>query len=294
MSATSDHLNQDGLKKLAARENLTFLGLTLPYLLMVAFLIVIPVGWLFYLSFIGRDGTFSFENYERMITSRSYMRIFITTFTISILTTIICTLIGYPLAYFMAKLSRKWANICMVGVLIPFWTSLLVRTYAWLVLLQKKGLLNNIALDLGLISEPIKIVHNTTGTLIGMVHIMLPFLILPLYANMRAIDKDCLKAASSLGATPTRAFWTVFFPLSLPGLFAGLLIVFVLCLGFYVTPAILGGGRVIMAAMKISSNIELYFSWGAASALGVVLLVVTAIILYIASKLVSLDQFGNK
>ena len=111
---------------------------------------------------------------------------------------------------------------------------------------------------------------------------------------MRAIDKDCLKAASSLGATPTRAFWTVFFPLSLPGLFAGLLIVFVLCLGFYVTPAILGGGRVIMAAMKISSNIELYFSWGAASALGVVLLIVTAIILYIASKLVSLDQFGNK
>jgi putative spermidine/putrescine transport system permease protein/spermidine/putrescine transport system permease protein len=222
------------------------------------------------------------------------MRIFITTFKISILTTIICTLIGYPLAYFMSQLSRKWANICMVGVLIPFWTSLLVRTYAWLVLLQKKGLLNNIALDLGLISEPIKIVHNTTGTLIGMVHIMLPFLILPLYANMRAIDKDCLKAASSLGATPTRAFWTIFFPLSLPGLFAGLLIVFVLCLGFYVTPAILGGGRVIMAAMKISSNIELYFNWGAASALGVVLLVVTAIILYIASKLVSLDQFGNK
>ena len=294
MSATSDHLNQDRLKKLAARESLTFLGLTLPYLLMVALLIVIPVGWLFYLSFIGRDGTFSFENYERMVTSRSYMRIFITTFKISILTTIICTLIGYPLAYFMSQLSRKWANICMVGVLIPFWTSLLVRTYAWLVLLQKKGLLNNIALDLGLISEPIKIVHNTTGTLIGMVHIMLPFLILPLYANMRAIDKDCLKAASSLGATPTRAFWTIFFPLSLPGLFAGLLIVFVLCLGFYVTPAILGGGRVIMAAMKISSNIELYFNWGAASALGVVLLVVTAIILYIASKLVSLDQFGNK
>jgi putative spermidine/putrescine transport system permease protein/spermidine/putrescine transport system permease protein len=182
----------------------------------------------------------------------------------------------------------------MIGVLIPFWTSLLVRTYAWLVLLQKKGLINNIALDIGLISEPIKFVHNTTGTLIGMVHIMLPFLILPLYANMRSIDKDCLKAASSLGATPTRAFWTVFFPLSLPGLTAGLLIVFVLCLGFYVTPAILGGGRVIMAAMKISSNIELYFSWGAASALGVVLLVITSIILFIASKLVSMDQLGKR
>lgn len=289
-----EKLNQQGLQLISSKERLTFLGLSLPYFLVVALLIILPVGWLFYLSFIGRDGGFSFENYERMIKSRAYIRIFITTFKISILTTLICVLIGYPLAYFMSQLTRKWANICMIGVLIPFWTSLLVRTYAWLVLLQKKGLLNNMAIDIGLISEPIKFVHNTTGTLIGMVHIMLPFLILPLYANMRSIDKECIKAASSLGATPTRAFWTVFFPLSLPGLLAGLLIVFVLCLGFYVTPAILGGGRVIMAAMKISSNIELYFSWGAASALGVVLLVVTGIILFIASKLVSLDQLGNR
>ena len=289
-----EKLNEDGLQKVAFKERLTLFGLTLPYLIFVAALIIIPVGWLFYLSFIGRDGGFSFENYERMTKSRAYIRIFITTFKISILTTLICAVIGYPLAYFMSQLSRRWASICMIGVLIPFWTSLLVRTYAWLVLLQKKGLINNIALDIGLISEPIKFVHNTTGTLIGMVHIMLPFLILPLYANMRSIDKDCLKAASSLGATPTRAFWTVFFPLSLPGLTAGLLIVFVLCLGFYVTPAILGGGRVIMAAMKISSNIELYFSWGAASALGVVLLVITSIILFIASKLVSMDQLGKR
>lgn len=289
-----EKLNEDGLQKVAFKERLTLFGLTLPYLIVVAALIIIPVGWLFYLSFIGRGGGFSFENYERMTKSRAYIRIFITTFKISILTTLICAIIGYPLAYFMSQLSRRWASICMIGVLIPFWTSLLVRTYAWLVLLQKKGLINNIALDIGLISEPIKFVHNTTGTLIGMVHIMLPFLILPLYANMRSIDKDCLKAASSLGATPTRAFWTVFFPLSLPGLTAGLLIVFVLCLGFYVTPAILGGGRVIMAAMKISSNIELYFSWGAASALGVVLLVITSIILFIASKLVSMDQLGKR
>ena len=175
-------LNQKGLQKVAANERFTFFGLTLPYLIMVTALIVIPVGWLFYLSFIGRDGSFSFENYERMMKSKAYIRIFITTFKISILTTIICAAIGYPLAYFMSQLSRKWANICMIGVLIPFWTSLLVRTYAWLVLLQKKGLLNNMAIEMGLITEPIKIVHNTTGTLIGMVHIMLPFLILVLTA----------------------------------------------------------------------------------------------------------------
>lgn len=294
MNSISNNINQEDLKRLAAREGLTFFGLTLPYLIMVIALIAIPVGWLFYLSFIGRDGTLSLENYERMWKSKAYIKIFITTFKISILTTIICAAIGYPLSYFMSQLSRKWANICMIAVLIPFWTSLLVRTYAWLVLLQKKGLINNILIDSGLITEPLKFVHNTTGTLIGMVHIMLPFLILPLYANMRSIDKDCLKAASSLGATPTRAFWTVFLPLTLPGLLAGLLIVFVLCLGFYVTPAILGGGKVIMAAMKISTNIEMYFNWGAASALGVVLLVVTGIILFVASKLISLDQLGNR
>ena len=292
MALTEENLNESILKKLDQKENYTLFGLSQPYLFLIFFLIIIPVGWLFYMSFIGRDGSLSMENYMRMWKSKAYMRIFITTFKISFLTTLICALLGYPLTYFMSQLSNRWANICLIGVLLPFWTSLLVRTYAWLVLLQRKGLINNLGLDLGIISEPIKFVHNTSGTLIGMAHIMLPFLILPLYANMRAIDKDCLKAAANLGATPTRAFWTVFFPLSIPGLLAGLLIVFVICLGFYVTPAVLGGGKVIMAAMKISANIELYFSWGAASALGVVLLVVTMIILYIASKLVSIDQVG--
>ena len=294
MAALNAHLNEQALKRLDRQERFNLFGLTLPYLGLVSLLIIIPIGWLFYMSFIGRDGTLSFENYTRMLDSKAYIRIFITTFKISFLTTLICALIGYPLTYFMSQLPKKWAGICMIGVLIPFWTSLLVRTYAWLVLLQKKGLLNNLLIDFEIISEPIKFVHNTSGTLIGMAHIMLPFLILPLYANMRSIDKDCVRAAASLGATPSRAFWTVFFPLSIPGLLAGLLIVFVLCLGFYVTPAVLGGGRVIMAAMKISSNIELYFSWGAASALGVVLLVVTMAILFIASKLVSIDQISNR
>ena len=294
MTIVSGHVNEHQLKKLDRNERFKLFGLTLPYLGLVSCLIIIPIGWLFYMSFIGKDGSLSLEHYTRMLDSKAYIRIFITTFKISFLTTLICVVIGYPLTYFMSQLPKKWAGVCMIGVLIPFWTSLLVRTYAWLVLLQKKGLLNNVLIDLEIIAEPIKFVHNTSGTLIGMAHIMLPFLILPLYANMRSIDKDCVRAAASLGAKPSRAFWTVFFPLSIPGLLAGLLIVFVLCLGFYVTPAVLGGGRVIMAAMKISSNIELYFSWGAASALGVVLLVVTMAILFLASKLVSLDQISTR
>jgi putative spermidine/putrescine transport system permease protein/spermidine/putrescine transport system permease protein len=298
MSSTQNlsrgHINEGKLNQLDRQERNTLFGLTVPYFVLVFGLILLPIGWLCYMSFIGRDETLSLDNYRRIWESKAYLRIFKTTFQISVLTTLLCAVLGYPLTYFMSQLSKKWANICLIGVLIPFWTSLLVRTYAWLVLLQKKGLINTLAVDWGLWSEPIKFVHNTSGTLIGMVHIMLPFLILPLYANMRTIDKDCLKAAANLGATPTRAFWTVFFPLSLPGLFAGLLIVFVLCLGFYVTPALLGGGKVIMVAMKISDNIELYYSWGAASALGVVLLVVTMIILFIASKLVPIDQVGSR
>lgn len=288
--APTDDLNAAGLKADAARERLALFGLASPALLLVLIVMVLPVGWLFFISFVGDDGQFTLANYTRMLNSKSYVRIFNTTFQVSLLTTGICILIGYPLAYFMAQLPSRMANLCMITVLIPFWTSLLVRTYAWLVLLQRKGLVNSWAIDLGLWDEPIKLVHNLTGTLIGMVHIMLPFLVLPLYGSMKAISKDYLLAASNLGAGPVQAFWRVYFPLSLPGLFAGSLIVFVLCLGFFVTPAVLGGGKIIMVSMRIATDIEMFFNWGVASALGVVLLVLTLIVLWVASKVMRLDQ----
>jgi ABC-type spermidine/putrescine transport system permease subunit I len=157
----------------------------------------------------------------------------------------------------------------------------LVRTYAWLVILQRRGLINEWLQGLGLISEPLPLVHNMLGTVIGMVHVMLPFLILPLYASMKAIDPVLLRAAANCGASPATAFRQVFLPLSLPGLAAGVGLVFVLCLGFFVTPSLLGGGKVAMWAMQIADNISLYANWGAASALGVALLVVTAAILWL-------------
>ena len=282
--------NAEGLRRDARRERMALFGLCSPALLLVLVIMVIPVGWLFWISFLGDDGSFSLEHYHRMVKSKSYARTFRTTFEVSFITTAVCILIGYPLAYLLSQLPRRAANLCLIAVLLPFWTSLLVRTYAWLVLLQKRGLVNEWAIDLGLWDEPIKIVHNMTGTLIGMVHIMLPFLVLPVYSSMTQIDRDYLKAASNLGAGPTRAFWTVFFPLSMPGLLAGSLMVFVLCLGFYVTPAVLGGGKVILVSMKIASNIELFVNWGAASALGVVLLVLTSLSLWIASRFVNLGK----
>ena len=290
MSATAT--NQAELQFDERLERLKLFGLASPAILLILVILVIPVGWLFYVSFIGADGSFSLENYERMLRRKSYARIFRTTFEVSFLTTGLCILIGYPLAYFISQLPSRLANLCLITVLLPFWTSLLVRTYAWLVLLQKRGLVNEWAISLGLWDEPIKIVHNMTGNLIGMVHIMLPFLILPVYGAMRAVSQDYMKAAANLGASPHRAFWTVFFPLTLPGLFAGSVMVFILCLGFFVTPAVLGGGKVIMVSMKIVSNIELFVNWGAASALGVVLLVSTMIILWIASRFLNFERLA--
>jgi ABC-type spermidine/putrescine transport system permease subunit I len=289
-------LNETLLKKQGVQEQRMLLSLATPAVLAVIAIVVIPVGWLFYLSFTGNDGEFSLANYQRMIEYKSYARTFVTTFQVSMLTTLICIMIGYPLAYFLAMLPERLAGFFMLAVLLPFWTSLLVRTYAWLVLLQKNGILNDFAMSIGLWDSPLKLVHNLTGTLIGMAHIMLPFLVLPLYGSMRKIQRDLMHAASNLGASPIQAFWKIYFPMSISGLVAGSLIVFVLCLGFYVTPAVLGGGRVVMVATQITAILENQFDWGAASALGVVLLVATLVILTVATKLFKLDAalFGKQ
>jgi len=291
----ADPPNEKNLRVQGEREQWMLLSLATPALLAIVLIIIIPVGWLFYLSFIGSDGQLSLENYQKMIQYKSYARVFVTTFQVSILTTLLCILIGYPLAYFLAILPQRMAGFFMLAVLLPFWTSLLVRTYAWLVLLQKNGILNDFAISAGIWETPVKLVHNMTGTLIGMAHIMLPFLVLPLYGSMRKIERDMMHAASNLGASPIQAFWKVYFPLSLSGMVAGSLIVFVLCLGFYVTPAVLGGGRVVMVATQITAILENQYNWGAASALGVVLLLATIIILYLAARFLKLDAalFGK-
>ena len=277
-------------------EEWVLLGLSLPAIFVIALVVILPVGWLFYLSFVDGHGSFSLEHYQKMVEYKSYARVFITTFKVSALTTLLCIVLGYPIAYFLAALPSRWSGIFMLAVLLPFWTSLLVRTYAWLVLLQRKGLLNDLAIQIGLWDSPVKLVHNMTGTLIGMAHIMLPFLVLPLYGAMKKIEPDMMQAASNLGASPVRAFFSIYLPLSVSGLVAGALIVFVLCLGFYVTPAVLGGGRVVMVATQITAILEHQFDWGAASALGVVLLLATVLVLYLAGRFFKFDTalFGKR
>lgn len=285
--------NAEQLKAQGRFENLSLSSLAAPGFALILVIVLVPIAWLFWLSVRDAKG-FTAAHYLRLL-HPSYLLTLQTTFELSFLVTGICILIGYPLAYVIAQAKGRMAAILLMLVMFPIWTSLLVRCYAWLVLLQRRGLVNNWLTDLGLIETPLRLMHNFTGTTIGMVHIMLPFMVLPLYGSMRAISSDYVRAASSLGASPVKAFWQIFVPLSLPGLAAGIIIVFVLCLGFYVTPALLGGGRVMMWSMQIERNITYHADWGAASALGVVLLVMTLGILWLVGRIVGFDKIvGGK
>lgn len=275
---SGDAANRDGLAWDAAVERLVSLGFALPCIAVVTVAVVLPCGWLFYLSLYGADGTLSFENYARIIEGASYTRIFITTFQVSLATVLACVLIGVPLAAFINGLPPKTAVLFLAAVLLPFWTSLLVRAYAWLVLLQRTGLVNSALVSLGITDAPLELAFNHFATVLGMTHIMLPIFVLPVLGAMRAIDPGLVRAAASLGATRAFTVRTVFLPLAAPGIAAGMILVFVMSLGFYVTPAILGGGNVNVISMRIARSLSNYSNWGAASALGVLLLLFTAVL----------------
>lgn len=281
--------NAGELRADARRERRRLLLLSGPGLAWVTVLLLLPVGWLFVLSMFDGSGHSSLVNYERLL-QPLYVRTFLSTLQVSALVTLACVLLGFPVAYLLSQLPGWLASLGLMLVMIPFWTSVLVRTYAWLVLLQRHGVVNNALISVGLTSEPLQLVHNFTGTVIGMTHVLLPFLILPLHASMCAISGDYLRAAANCGAGPVRRFWSVFMPLCMPGLTSGVILVFVLCMSFYVTPTLLGGGKVSMWSMQIESNIALYSNWGAASALGVLLLVVTLLLLWGLRRLLGANR----
>jgi putative spermidine/putrescine transport system permease protein len=275
------------------REQRLMLVLALPALLVILLLVVLPVGWLAWQS-VYHDG-FTLENYRRIWSEDIYWRSFALTFQISLLVTLLALLLGYPIAYAASVAPKRWGIIILALVVLPFWTSVLVRAYAWLALLQRTGVINQVLRQTGVIDEPLALVHNTFGTVVATLHILLPFMVLPLYATMQQIPRDLMQAGASLGAGPMLTFWRIFLPLSLPGVLAGSTLVFVLTLGFYITPELLGGGRTIMISMLVSRNVELYDQWGAASAVGVVLLVAVGLIFFAVSRFIPLDRvLGQK
>ena len=275
------------------REQRLMLALALPALLVIVLLVVLPVGWLAWQS-VYHNG-FTLENYRRIWGEDIYWRSFALTFEISLLVTLLALLLGYPIAYAASVAPKRWGIIILALVVLPFWTSVLVRAYAWLALLQRTGVINQLLRQLGVIDEPLALVHNSFGTVVATLHILLPFMVLPLYATMQQIPRDLMQAGASLGAGPMLTFWRIFLPLSLPGVLAGSTLVFVLALGFYITPELLGGGRTIMISMLVSRNVELYDQWGAASAVGVVLLVAVGAIFFAVSRFIPLDRvLGQK
>ena len=209
---------------------------------------------------------------------RVFGRILLRTFEISAIVTLWALLLGYPLAYWLSTLPARQANVLMILVLVPFWTSILVRVAAWIVLLQSEGLVNHALIDLHLIEKPLALLFNRTGVIIAMVHILLPFMILPLYSVMKSVPPTYLRAAVSLGSPPLAAFFRVYVPQTYPGIGAGALLVFILSIGYYVTPALLGGADDQMLSYYIAQYTNVTVNWGMACALGAMLLAATLVL----------------
>jgi len=215
-----------------------------------------------------------------------YVDVLIRTFRISLTVTLLALVLAFPLAYLMSTQPAKTANLLMILVLLPFWTSLLVRTAAWVVLLQNEGLVNNLLIWLGIIDHPIRLIYNSIGVHVAMTHVLLPFMILPLYSTMKAIKPHYMRAATSLGAPPVIAFLRVYLPQCIPGIAAGCLLVFILAIGYYITPALVGGAGDQMLSYFVAFYTTDSVNWGMASALGAVLLVTTLILYGVYSRLV--------
>jgi putative spermidine/putrescine transport system permease protein len=264
-----------------------------PGLLFILVFFLYPLVLLVELSFQGKAG-WSAEHYLRIFNTPVYSQILWKTAWISATVTLINFVIAYPLAVALAR-AKGWVRIVLlISILMPFWTNLLVRAYGWIVVLHPRGLINTILDGLGLISEPLAIVHNTTGVLIGMTQIMLPYMVLPIAAQIEKMDGRLLQAARSLGASPFRTFAHVFFPLTLPGVFAGALMVFVLSLGFFVVPALLGGRRDILIAQLIHFNLTKVLNWELAAALSTILLVITLGIFLAAQRWFRLNSLWSE
>ena len=216
--------------------------------------------------------------------------IFVRTLAISIGVTAATLLLGFPVAYLLATLPLRTSNLLMIMVLLPFWTSLLVRTTAWVVLLQEHGVINDTLLSLHVISQPAELIFNRFGTIIAMTHIQLPFTLLPIYSVMKTISPSHVRAARSLGAGPFYAFWRVYFPQTVPGIAAGCLLTFILCLGYYITPALVGGPTDQMVGYFVAFYTNTELNWGMASALGAILLAATLILYYVYNKLIGVDR----
>ncbi|WLS05910.1 ABC transporter permease (plasmid) [Shinella oryzae] len=255
--------------------------LTAPAVLVLLVALAYPLGIVVWRSF--SDPAIGIDNYVWFFQSPVNRTVLQRTFVVAAWVTLACLICAYPYAYAMTIVGRNMRLALILCVLVPFWLSGVVRTLAWVILLQDSGVINSILRGIGL--SPVKLIRTLPGVVIGMTQVLLPFMILPIYSVMKGIDTRLLQAARSLGARPWKAFLQIYVPLSLPGVYAGAIIVFILSLGFYITPALLGGPRSILLSSLVQNQVLSLLNWGRGGAMGVVLLVATFVLLAIAAPL---------
>ncbi|WP_050578992.1 ABC transporter permease [Sinorhizobium medicae] len=266
---------------------LTFV-LIAPLLLLLAFSFLYPVGRLLAGSIF--TPAFNVRNYARLFIEPLYLRVLLRTFEIAFIVMLASIVLGYPVALAMAKLKGRSAAIVTACVLIPLWTSALVRSYAWIVLLQRNGLVNTALQETGLISAPLRLIYTEGAVVMAMTHVLLPYMILPIFAALRTIPDDLVRAARNLGAGGWTVYWRITVPLSLPGVFAGALMTFILSLGFYVTPALIGGPSTLVMATLIGQQATELLDWPFAGALSSVLLAATLLLVAVFRKALAFDK----
>ncbi len=236
--------------------------------------------------------TFTLEHYDRLINDGLFIRVFWRTFHIAVTCVVLVLVLGYPVSLALARISPRWRLVLFGCVFVPLWTSVLARSYAWIILSQRRGIVNDLLVSGGLTDQPLHLLYTEGAIITAMVHILLPFMILPIYNSLVGIPPELTRAARNLGASPWRAFLNVTLPLSLPGVFAGSLMVFILAMGFYVAPAIVGGASTLVLATLIGQQMTVQLNWPLAGALCAVLLMVTLTLATLFRRVLVLSQRG--
>ena len=281
-----------GTPKSRVRHFLRFDGwgaLVLPLLLFLLVTFVGPLVAMLAKSF--TDPQLGLDNYQAIFANSLYVKVLINTFFVATVVTVVTLLLGYPYAYLMILATPRWRTVMLIVVLVPFWTSMLVRSFALILLLRDTGVMNSTLQSVGLIDEPIPMIREMSGVIFGMVQVLLPFVVLPIYASMRSIDRRLVEAAEGLGSRPAGAFWRIFVPLSLSGVAAGVLLTFIQALGYYVTPALLGGPKNTMIGELIVQQVSTVLRFGFAAALATMLLVTTLVLLALVGRFFDLEKY---
>lgn len=275
------------------RRKLTVVLMALPMAAMLLFFVV-PLLVLLWMSFGGASAAgFSLDGYAGLM-EPVYLRLLLFTLKLAFFVTLACALLAYPIAYLMVNVPGRFGQWMAIGLFVSLWLSFLARTFSWIIILQRNGIVNAILQGLGIIDDPLELVYNATGVYIGLVHILLPFMVITLVPAMKAIDPAYMRAALSLGARPMKVFWQVYLPLSLPGLVAGSMLVFTLAFGFFITPAILGGGRTPTIVLAIRDQIQSLGNLQLAAATSMVLLVICLALLILYDRVAGVDRLFDK